>query len=75
LRRAERIDFIMHMQHELRTSRDAQALADVADVDLRTVIRYLAGLPIRRRTRARIERAIDRADGRNRFTSEAPPAA
>jgi hypothetical protein len=65
------------MQDELRTSRDAQALADVADVDLRTVIRYLAGLPIRRRSRARIERAIDRADadGRNRCASEAPPAA
>ena len=40
------------------TRREIEAIAFMADRDLRTVKRYLAGLPVRPRTRDSLEAAI-----------------
>jgi hypothetical protein len=40
------------------SDRTVQAIADRADVDPRSVVRRLAGLPVRGRTGARIDRVI-----------------
>ena len=45
-----------------RTSAEVQALADAADVAVITMIRYLAGLPVRARIGRRCEAAVAAAE-------------
>ncbi len=69
------------MKHDVPSSteptfedRDVAALAELASVDRRSVVRKLAGLPVKGLAGRRIERAI--AEYRtNRFQSQPPPRA
>ena len=57
-----------------RTTADVERLARAADVNPRTATRFFAGMPIRGRSKARLERAF-RELGLDRHTSEPPPSA
>ena len=48
----------MPLHWSLMETATIEAIARVADCDMRTVLRLLAGLPVRPKSRARIERAM-----------------
>jgi hypothetical protein len=62
------------MQNE-RTVAEVEALARHADVDLRTAMRFLAGMPVRDRSKARLERALRELHCEQRSDGPPPRAA
>jgi len=66
---------VMHHATRTLTDRDVETLAREADVDPRTVVRRLAGLPVRGRVGVRVDRAIAARLGDHAEDSNPPPRA